>query len=183
MTTAVSVMTVMFRGVVLRPLDVLVKSIYIILGRTTPAALQGGPVTALLLLSAWFGSSLWFDTTLPAKTDLIWYAPAFEVVAWILIVRHLLSRHGDIKRFGRTILSLSGVSTIFYLLAGAALASGAIQHGYAVVPFMVIHIRGIGVTLKSAFDDRISYQFAFGTTMAIALFSFASRLVVLEVLR
>lgn len=153
-SSKVSLTAAVATATVLRPLEVLLQSIYIIVGRSTPATLRGtNPATTLVLAATWFWASVWSDGFIrPGIFN--WFGAGFEIAAWTVALRYGLRRHGDPQRTWRSWLAVAGISTLVWLLSGIGFAAGLSPMAVSIAVF-ALAVRGFGRVLYTAFSGRL----------------------------
>jgi hypothetical protein len=153
-SSSVSLTAAVATAAVLRPLEVLLQSAYIIAGRSTPATLRGtNPATTLVMALTWFIASAWSDGYIrPGVFN--WFGAAFEIAAWTFALRYGLRRYGDPRRTWPSWLAVAGISTLAWLLSGIGFAAGLPPMAVSLVVF-ALAIRGFGRVLYTAFSGRL----------------------------
>lgn len=145
-------------AVVLRPLEVLLQSAYIIAGRSTPAMLRGtNPATTMVLAVMWFWTSVWSDTFIrPGLFN--WFGALWEIMAWTLMLRYLLRWQGTPERIWKTWLAVAGISTLMWLVSGVGFAIGLPPTVVSVGVFSLA-IHGMGRIMQAALGGKLKTPF------------------------
>ncbi len=159
------------RDALLRPLDVLLGCIYLLLGRASPANLRGGPATGMILATLWFTSSaLWDERVCRSLGEPFRISgAALELMLWSISLWWILRQVGKGERFWQTWLATAGVSTLGWLVSLPLMAAG-IPTGLAALITLAVFLRGFGRTLHCVSDGAMQSPY---TTAGWWLFAIA----------
>lgn len=176
-----TVLKALRRAIVVRPTEAVVRSFYILLGKSSPADMRGSPATVVALTVLWIGASSIYDQHGSALQLLPFFGAFFEVFAWTFILRWITSMAGHPERYWQTWMAVAGVSIIVWLIGVTLFTVGAAREVAFITTYLVA-VRGIGVTLKDATDGLMLHPY--GTTgltlFLIGFFSFSLNLSIVK---
>lgn len=139
-----------FTAMFVRPVESVLHSARVLAGASA-FAFRYSPASLLVILLAWFTSTLMFDVLRPPATPAPWWVgPALELAFWTVALRFTVKQ----PRYWRTLAAVASMSTLIWLAGCALVISDAHQDLLAIV-LVSLAVRGYTVILAESWRDGV----------------------------